>query len=58
MIHPAPNGLAGGSDAVFRQQAPDVTEAQSEPDMQPDRLLNDQGRIALAGIVDFDHCGG
>ena len=41
MIHPAPNGLVGDHDAAFRQQVFDVTEAQCEPEIEPDRLLDD-----------------
>ena len=41
MIYPAPNGLVGDHDAAFRQQVFDVTEAQCEPEIEPDRLLDD-----------------
>jgi hypothetical protein len=33
----------------------DVAEAQSEPDIQPDRLLNDLRRKAVTGVIDFGH---
>src|SRR5580704_6058999 len=55
MIHPAPNGLVGDYDAAFRQQVFDVTEAQCEPEIEPDRLLDDLWRKAVAAIADFLH---
>src|ERR1700719_418267 len=55
MIHPAPNGLVGDHDAAFRQQVFDVTEAQGEPEIEPDRLLDDLWRKAVAAIADFFH---
>jgi hypothetical protein len=42
----------------------DVTEAQYEPDLKPDRLLNNLGREAVAAIADlvitdgYGICGG
>ena len=53
MIYPAPNGLVGDHDAAFRQQVFDVTEAQCEPEIEPDRLLDDLWRKAVAAIADF-----
>src|ERR1700738_2763472 len=58
MIHPAPNGLVGDHDAAFRQQVFDVTEAQCEPEIEPDRLLDDLWRKAVAAIADFLHSRG
>src|SRR3984893_4991025 len=55
MIHPAPNGLVGDHDAPFRQQVFDVTEAQCEPEIEPDRLVDDLWRKAVAAIADFLH---
>jgi hypothetical protein len=52
MIHPAPNGLIGDHEA-FCQQIVDVAEAQREPEIEPDRLLDDFGRKAIAAIADF-----
>src|SRR3979411_1771485 len=58
MRHPAPNGLVGDHDAPFRQQVFDVTEAQCEPEIEPDRLLDDLWRKAVAAIADFLHSRG
>ena len=40
MVHPAPDGLIGDHPA-FRQQILDVAEAQREPNIEPDRVLDD-----------------
>ncbi len=45
------------SDPAFRQQIFDVAEAQREPNIEPDRLLDDFGRKAIAAIADFAHRG-
>ncbi len=61
MVHPAPDGLVGDRDPAFRQQIFDVAEAQREPNIEPDRVLDDFGWKAIAAIADFDHrgrCGG
>jgi hypothetical protein len=44
MVYPAAHGLVGHHDAAFRRQILDVAEAQGEPDIKPDRLLDDFGR--------------
>jgi hypothetical protein len=36
----------------------DVAEAQREPEIEPDRVLDDFGRKAIAAIADFDHADG
>src|SRR5207248_3287763 len=53
MVHPAPNGFIGHQDPALGQQILDVTIAQSEPDIKPDRLLDDFGREAVAAIADL-----
>jgi len=55
MVHPAAHGLIGHQDPTLSQQILDVTEAQGEPDIKPDRLLDDFGREAVAAIADFGH---
>jgi hypothetical protein len=55
MVHPAAHGLKGHQDPTFSQQILDVTEAQGEPDIKPDRLLDDFGREAVAAIADLGH---
>ena len=57
MVHPAPDGLIGDHDPAFRQQIFDVAEAQREPNIEPDRVLDDFGRKAIAAIADCDHLG-
>ena len=43
MVHPAAHDLIGHQDPPLSQQILDLTEAQGEPDIKPDRLLNDFG---------------
>ena len=44
MIHPAANGFIGDHDPAFRQQIIDVAEAEREPEIEPDRLLDNLGK--------------
>jgi hypothetical protein len=53
MIHPAPNGFVGDRDAAFRQQIFDVAEAQGEPEIEPDRLMNDLWREPVSAVADL-----
>src|ERR1039458_2059268 len=55
MVHPAAHGLIGHQDPTLSQQILDVTEAQGEPDIKPDRLLDDFGREAVAAIAALGH---
>jgi hypothetical protein len=52
---PSGDGLIGDQDPTLSQQILDVAEAQGEPDIKPDRLLDDFGREAVAGIADLDN---
>ena len=47
MVHPAAHRLIGNQDPTLSQQILDVAEAQGEPDIKPDRLLDDFGREAV-----------
>ena len=49
------DGLIGHQDLALRQQILDIAEAQSEPDIKPDRLLHDFGRESVAAIADLGH---
>jgi hypothetical protein len=53
VVHPAPDGLIGDHDPAFCQQIFDVAEAQREPNIEPDRVLDDFGRKAIATIADL-----
>ena len=55
MVHPAPNGFVGDRDAAFRQQIFDVAEAQGEPEIEPDRLMNDLRWEPISTVADFLH---
>ena len=55
MVHPATHRLIGNHDSAFRQQILDVAEAQGEPDIKPDRLLDNLGRETVAAKADLGH---
>src|ERR1019366_7693827 len=55
MVHPAAHGLIGHQDPTLSQQILNITEAQGEPDIKPDRLLDDFGREAVAAIAALGH---
>src|SRR5260370_2655713 len=55
VVYPAPNGLVGDRNAAFCQQVFDVAQAQREPEVEPDRLLNDLGRESVAAVADSLH---
>src|SRR5208283_4870157 len=55
MVHPAANGLIGDHDPALGKQILDIPETQGEPDIKPDRPLDDFGREAEAAIADLDH---
>ena len=55
MVHPAPDRLIGNNNPAFGQQILDVAEAQRKPEIDPDRVLDDFGRKAIAAITDFGH---
>ena len=52
---PSSHGLIGHHDATFRQQIFHVAEAQGEPKIQPNRLLDDLGRKAVAAVIYLRH---
>jgi len=52
--HVTSYGLIGHEDPTLSKQILDVVEAQGEPDIKPDRLLEDFGREAVAAIADLE----
>ena len=58
MIYPASDCFIGDRNPAFRQQIFDIAKAQGEPEIKPDRLLNDLGRISVSVVADFlNRCG-
>lgn len=55
MVHPTPNGLVEDDDPTFRQQIFHVPEAEGEPKIEPDGLMDDFGREAIPAVADFPH---
>jgi hypothetical protein len=55
MVHPAAHALIGHQDPALGKQILDVAETQGEPDIKPDRLLDDFQRETVALAADFLH---
>src|SRR5271157_1036393 len=55
MVHPTPNRLVGHRHSALRQQILDVTQAEGEPEVEPDCLVNDLGRETIPGVADLVH---
>src|SRR5271166_6228163 len=55
MAHPTPNRLIRHRHSAFRQQIFDVTQAESEPEVEPYCLVNDLGRETIPAVADFLH---
>jgi hypothetical protein len=51
LLTPQPNGFIGYEDATFRQKILDVSEAQTETMVGPDRVTDDLGRKPIAGVA-------
>ena len=49
------SGNVTESDSAFQQQILNVTEAQGEPEIEPNRQLDNLGREAAAAIGDLGH---
>lgn len=47
---PATDRLIGNVQPAFGQQILDVAVTQREPQIQPNRVLDDRGREAMAGV--------
>jgi hypothetical protein len=50
VFHPAAYRLVGNHDPAFSQQVLDIAEAEGEPGIESDGLLNDHGWEAISGI--------
>ena len=57
VFHPAAHRLVGNHDPAFSQQVLDIAEAEGEPGIEPDGLLNDHGWEAISGVTDLGHDG-
>ena len=57
VFHPAAYRFIGNHDPAFSQQVLDIAEAEGEPGIQPDGLLNDYGWEAISGVADLGHDG-
>jgi hypothetical protein len=55
--HPAPHRFVGDVEPSFGQQLLDIAVAQSEAEIEPDRVLDDLGREAMAAVAERSHPG-
>jgi hypothetical protein len=53
MVHPAANWLIRDRNPAFRQQILNIAKAQGEPEIEPNRLLDDLGRETVSVVADF-----
>ena len=58
VVHPAAHGLVGDRDPALREQILDVTKAECEPEIEPNRLMYDLRREPISGVADFPHALG
>jgi len=53
MIHPASDCFIRNYNSALREQILDVTKDKREPEIEPDRLVNDLRREPISGVADF-----
>src|SRR5271157_5839495 len=53
MINPASDCFVRNCNSALREQIFDVTKAEREPEIEPDRLVNDLRREPISGLADF-----
>jgi hypothetical protein len=53
---PTPDGFIGDIEPSLGEEFLDVSIAQREAQVEPDRMLNDHRRKAVAAVGDFSHC--
>jgi hypothetical protein len=51
VVHPAAHGLVRDRDPALREQILDVTKAECEPEIEPNRLMYDLGRESITGVA-------
>ena len=55
MIHPTSDCFVRNCNFALREQIFDVSKAEREPEIEPDRLVNDLRREPISGVTDFRH---
>ena len=53
--HPSPHRFVGDVEPSFGQGLLDIAIAQSEPQIEPDRVLDDLRREAMAEVAERSH---
>ena len=56
LVRPGPDRLIADLDPALRQQFLDVSEAESEPEIQPDGVADDLTGVPIAGIAGASRC--
>ena len=55
--HPAPHCFVGDVESALGQQFLDITVAQGEPEIEPDRVLDDRRREAMSAVGELIYAG-
>src|SRR6202040_385964 len=55
--HPAPHRLIGNLQAALGEKFLNVAVAQCEPEIKPDRVLDDRRREAMSAVRELIHAG-
>src|ERR1700689_3468057 len=55
VVHPAAHGLVRDRDPALRKQILNVTKAEREPEIEPNRLMYDLWREPISAVADFPH---
>jgi len=53
--HPAPHRFVGDVEPAFGQQFLDIAVAQGEAEIEPNRVMDDLGREAMAAVAERSH---
>src|SRR6266481_2395174 len=54
--NPAPHRFIGNLQAALGEELLDVAVAQGEPEIKPDRVLDDRRREAMSAVGELIHC--
>jgi hypothetical protein len=55
VVHPAADRFVRDRDPALSEQILDVTKAEREPEIEPDRLMYDLRREPISSVADFPH---
>ena len=55
VVHPASDYFVGNCNSAVREPILDVTKAECEPEIEPDRLIDDLRREPISRVADLPH---